>query len=137
MASRMLNVLYVGSNAGARTFKVVSGMQDWHTYLPKSVNEALGMYIFYTPDVIVFEGESETAQAVFDHLAEVTHASPRFVEAMLVLSDGELWQAPESAVLHQISAYAEPMELISAIAELVQVREEAVFAQQYADEVPC
>ncbi len=130
--AELLNVLYVGSEAGGRGFKAIAKTQGWETYLPESVNEALGMYIFYAPHVIVLEGDTSLAQQVFEHLSEVTHASPRYVEAMMVLSDDVAWLAPEGAVLSQISFCAEPPEIFMTVRQLLRAREEAVYQRQYA-----
>lgn len=130
--AELLNVLYVGSEAGGRGFKAIAGTQGWETYLPESVNEALGMYVFYAPELIVFEGDTNLAQRVFEHLADVTHASPRYVEAMLVLSDDVAWDAPEATVLMQVSCCAEPPELFTSVRQLMRAREDAVYERQYA-----
>lgn len=130
--AELLNVLYVGSEAGGRGFKAIAKTQGWETYLPESVNEALGMYIFYAPHLIVLEGDTPLAHQVFEHLSEVTHASPRYVEAMMVLSDDVAWLAPEGVVLSQISFCAEPPEIFMTVRQLLRAREEAVYQRQYA-----
>ncbi|GIK67214.1 MAG: hypothetical protein BroJett018_50080 [Chloroflexota bacterium] len=130
--AELLNVLYIGSDAGGRGFKAIAKTQGWETYLPESINEALGMYIFYAPHLIVFEGDTLLAQNAFEHLSEVAYASPRYVEAMLVLSDDVVWDAPEGAVLSQISCCAEPPEVFMAVRQLLRAREDAVYERQYA-----
>ena len=71
------------------------------------------------------------SQQVFDHLSEVTHASPRYVEAMMVLSDDVAWLAPEGVVLSQISFCAEPPEIFMTVRQLLRAREDAVYERQY------
>lgn len=131
--SEALNVLFVGSKAAGRGFKAVAATQGWATYLPTSVNEALGMYVFYAPEVIIIEGDIPIAEQVFEHLAEVTHASPRYIEAMVVLSDGPAWETPEDTLLAQLPCCAEPPEIFATIRNLLAAREQAVYRRQYVE----
>lgn len=87
-------------------------------FIAQSVDEALGMYITYMPEAIILDGENAMAREVFDHLSDVTHATPRTVEAMLVLNAA--WEPPPRTIMN----YAcKGDDLQRAIDDLLQARE--------------
>ena len=68
-----------------------------------SVKQALGIYVHYMPDVVIFDGESIEARLAFEHLADVAVSSPYGLDALLVVNArGCCWDTPDGAVLHQV-----------------------------------
>lgn len=118
-----LNILYVGNTENS-TILPALGEQ---VMSPQSVQEALAMYVLYFPEIIVFEGNSELVRDVFYHLSSgITAASPIGVEAMLVIADGEQWQAPSNTLIYQLASDASAAAIEAAVADLSQKRETAL-----------
>lgn len=118
-----LNILYVGNTENS-TLLPALGEQ---VMSPQSVQEALAMYVLYFPEIIVFEGNSELVRDVFYHLSSgITLASPMGVEAMLVIADGEPWQAPSNTIIRQLTSSASAAAVAEAVADLLNKRETAL-----------
>lgn len=132
MMNQSLNILYIGSHSGGLNFQLATVKQDWQLYLPATSLEALGMYIGYMPNVVIFEGDTHLALEVFNHLRHVTHASPQLVEAFLVLSDDVVWDAPPATVLHQLPKCATLPELIAGVYRVRQACDTAIYEHHVA-----
>jgi len=123
------NILYVGDIERGRALYAAAGERDWYVYLPADMWEALTMYTFYFPDVIVIDAAARytLAQEVYFHLRSV-NAQP-----MLILaddSDPDPWNASEPAVRllpHTLSR----AELLTVIADAVRHSYEQRLHQQF------
>jgi len=74
-------ILFIGDEERADEFKTQADDLQWLLFNPTEVLEALGMYTFYFPDVIVIDSASEIAAESFMHLASVN------AENIIVLTD--------------------------------------------------
>lgn len=105
MTNQNISVLYVGDN--------LSNVQNanWHIWHAQDVQEALANYIYYMPDVIIFDANCEITAEVFDHISSVTHASPRDLEAILMIGGGN-WQQPQKSVMWQVHTSENLAEIV-------------------------
>src|SRR5690349_10463324 len=69
MSAEHPNILYVGAADEGRALLDAVEPLRWCVYLPEEVREALALYITYFPDVVVLDGESRQAEAVYYHLS--------------------------------------------------------------------
>jgi CheY-like chemotaxis protein len=78
------NILYVGDIDRGRALLAAVQAEGGYVYLPAELNEALAMYVFYLPDVVVIDGTTRPILALeaFYHLHSV-NAQP-----MVLLSNG-------------------------------------------------
>jgi DNA-binding response OmpR family regulator len=79
-------ILYVGRRAEGRALHDYVRRCGWQVYLPEATAEALGMYVFYAPDVIVLDvaRAPDTAWESYRHLRTVD-AGP-----LLLLTDDDI-----------------------------------------------
>lgn len=121
MTNKHISVLYVGDELS----KIEN--ENWHIWNPKDVQEALATYVYFMPDVIIFDANSEISTEVFDHISTITHASPRDLEAILMIGDGT-WQQPQKSVMWQVHTSENLAEIVE---DLLHTREvESVWGAQ-------
>jgi hypothetical protein len=113
-------ILYVGDAARGRALHEAAAARGWHVYVPTETMEALGIYIFYSPSIVVVEAGSGFAAEVYRHLRSVE------AEPLLILADAaqkKAWSLmATSGVLRES---AEVDEIMAAIANLLDSREPA------------
>jgi hypothetical protein len=113
-------ILYVGDAGQGRKLHDAAGERGWYVYVPTEAREALGIYIFYMPAIVVIDASSDFAHEVYRHLHSV-EAGP-----LLVLADKaqeKTWNiSGDSLVLPKV---AHEDEIIAAIASLLDSREAA------------
>ena len=116
-------ILYVGDSARGRALHNAAEERGWYVYVPTETKEALGIYIFYMPSVIVIDAGSDFAHEVYQHLHSV-EAGP-----LLILADKaqeKMWYSQTfSLVLPQ---FAQEEEIVAAIANLLDPKEAAAAA---------
>lgn len=67
-----------------------------------SVEQALAYYLFYAPHGIVLDAQDPQAVEVFSHLSDVTAASPRGTEIMVIYNADDTWVTPPKTVMIQL-----------------------------------
>lgn len=115
MTHKTISVLYIGDDAN------ISQNENWHIFQPADTMEALAQYITFMPDVTIIDADSPMSREVYDHLCSITHASPRDLEAMLVIcQDSSEWNTPNKTVLWCISHTEGIAEIVD---DLLKTRE--------------
>src|SRR5689334_18631753 len=113
-------ILYVGDARRGRALHDAAAEHGWYVYVPTETMEALGIYIFYMPGLVVIDAGSDFAQEVYRHLRSIE------AEPLLILADKaqqKTWNIPVAArVLPQGSQVD---EIVAAIANLLEAREPA------------
>jgi CheY-like chemotaxis protein len=118
MTAQHPNILYIGDvERGRALFAAVEHSGEGYVYLPADVLEALGMYVFYFPDVIVIDTMNQplTALEAYHHLRSVG-AAP-----MILLTSDE--RADGDDGVYRLPPLVSRDELLSAIRYIVQTHE--------------
>lgn len=114
-----LTILYVGERAHGRLLRAAAQARGWHVYLPTETLEALGMYIFYYPDLVVLDAFSGATLA-----AEVgAHLCSIQADSLLVVTDNtqqELWHDPAITARRVLPSTAPASEVVAAVIDLVE-----------------
>jgi hypothetical protein len=128
MIPENLSILYVGNQSNGVILPVLEKhlRDDWYLYVAQEVGLALGMYIFYLPHLVIFEGRSTLVDQVFYHISSVMKPSPRIIDGILVVADEPLGPTPPATILRQYPASITEAELLAAITRLARDCTDAV-----------
>jgi hypothetical protein len=114
-----LTILYVGECARGRLLRTDAHARGWHVYLPAETLEALGMYIFYYPDLVVLDAFSEATLA-----AEVgAHLCSIQADSLLVVTDNtrqDQWHNLAIAARCVLPSTAPASAVVAAVMDLVE-----------------
>ena len=112
-------ILFVGSSEkGTQLLNAVEPL-GWWVYQPETVNDTLGMYVAYLPDIIMMDAEAipEIVDELYFHLAPVAH------EPIIVIAHHERWS---DRVTHHLPAEASLAEIIDCVAEITHAEREPI-----------
>jgi CheY-like chemotaxis protein len=118
MTTQYPNILYIGDvERGRALLAAVERSGEGFVYLPADVMEALGMYVFYFPDVVVIDAINQPLAAleVYHHLRTVG-AAPII---LLTLDD----RSDSGDGVYRLPPLVSHDELLSAIRYIVQTHE--------------
>jgi hypothetical protein len=114
-----LTILYVGERVRGRLLRAAAQARGWHVYLPTETLEALGMYIFYYPDLVVLDASSQATLA-----AEVgAHLCSIKADSLLVVMDNtqqDQWHDLAIAARRVLPSTAPASEAVAAVIDLVE-----------------
>lgn len=110
-------ILYVGDTGRGQALQASANEHGWDVLLPGEMLEALAMYVFFFPDLVILDAAAnrDMAEAVFFHL--------RSVEApeLLVLADAS-GQGPWATVPPPEVAIMSPQVRMDELLEVVAGR---------------
>jgi hypothetical protein len=108
-----VGVLYIGDVERGRAFTAAAERGGWHVFLPADLLEALGMYLFYYPQVIIIDSLNQPllAAQAYQHLRSV-QAAP-----IIRLTDAPGAQADER--VYHVSLLADHQTILAAAREVL------------------
>lgn len=121
MSAQHPALLYIGNQEHGQTLHNIVAPADWFVHQPECEEEALAFYIFYMPDAIIIDTNSdmppETLESIVMHLQSVD------AQPILVLSDKQPeWQLEKPFQVTYLPQQSTPQLIIHNISE-------AIFAQ--------
>ena len=120
MMDSFLGIVYVGDARRGAALHATVGKYGWYVYTPSEAMEALGMYVFYSPALVVLDSGTDFAHEVYRHLLTVD-ARP-----LLILADpaqAAKWHVPASAGVGVLPLSASEDDVLAAIVELLGVQD--------------
>lgn len=113
-------IIYVGTHSFGRALQAVQHKHNWHVMIASETLEALAMYIFYYPHLVIIDTvpDRALAEAVCEHLRSV-HAQP-----LVVLADNPRsrpWSTMVSS-LHVIDRPSSSTMLVETISDVMGQR---------------
>ncbi len=113
-------ILYVGDSGRGQSLHAAAAQRGWYVYTPTEVMEALGMFVFYSPSIVVIEAGSDFAREVYRHLRSI-QANP-----LLFLADQaqqQAWALPTDSRVLPLASRED--EILSAVGKLLAADEPA------------
>jgi hypothetical protein len=93
--------------------------QDWDIICPTSINEALGLAVYYAPHAVVIDGDSDWLNELVVNLINVTGPSARIKDIVVRLADEPLdLEIPEFIDYHELPVNTAPDVLAQLLARL-------------------
>ena len=93
--------------------------QDWDIICPTSINEALGMAVYYAPHAVVIDGDSDWLNELALNLINVTGPSARMKDIVVRLADEPLdLDVPDYIDYHELPVNIAPDVLAQTLARL-------------------
>ena len=118
MSREMPLIVYVGNEERGERLQQMSASLGWTVLTATQELQALGMYVFYMPDLMIVdsEGNMAGAETVYAHLRSV-NAAP-----ILILAEPRpAFAAPPGAAVRVIPSAVEESQVILAAASLLQL----------------
>jgi hypothetical protein len=114
-----LNILYVGERVHGGLLRDAAQVRGWYVHLPSETLEALAMYIFYYPDLVVLDAFSAVnlAAGVGVHLCSIQ------ANSLLLVTDNtqqDQWHDRAIAARRAVPSTASGSEVVAAVMELVE-----------------
>jgi hypothetical protein len=93
--------------------------QDWDIICPTSINEALGLAVYYAPHAVVIDGDSDWLNELVLNLINVTGPSARMKDIVVRLADEPLdLDVPDYIDYHELPVNIAPDVLAQTLARL-------------------
>jgi hypothetical protein len=93
--------------------------QDWDIICPTSINEALGLAVYYAPHAVVIEGDSDWLNELALNLISVTGPSARMRDIIVRIADSPLEvDVPDFIDYHELPVNIAPDVLAQTLARL-------------------
>ena len=93
--------------------------QDWDIICPTSINEALGLAVYYAPHAVVIDGDSDWLNELALNLINVTGPSARMKDIVVRLADEPLdLHVPDFIDYHELPVNIAPEVLAQLLARL-------------------
>lgn len=93
--------------------------QGWDIICPTSINEALGLAVYYAPHAVVIDGDSDWLNELVLNLINVTGPSARMKDIVVRLADEPLdLEVPEYIDYHELPVNIAPDVLAQTLARL-------------------
>jgi hypothetical protein len=93
--------------------------QDWDIICPTSINEALGLAVYYAPHAVVIDGDSDWLNELVLNLINVTGPSARMKDIVVRLADEPLdLDVPDYIEYHELPVNTAPDVLAQLLARL-------------------
>jgi hypothetical protein len=128
MSPQELTILYAGQPESEGARRLQHAMPAAHIYWTHDMMEVLAHYVHYAPHLLVFDAGLDWASAALGHIREVTQASPRKMEALLVFNPPHPCAAPPETVMQTVYLADEGPGLKGVIADLLAERAARVAA---------
>lgn len=104
--------------------------QGWDIICPTSINEALGLAVYYAPHAVVIDGDSDWLNELALNLINVTGPSARMKDIVVRLADEPLdLHVPDYIDYHELPVNIAPEVLAQTLARLDAGR---IVQRQYA-----
>jgi hypothetical protein len=119
LSEQFVTLLYVGDSARGEQLQTSATSRGWNLLRPTELLEALALYVFCFPDLVVLDAtvERDLAEAVFFHLRSVE------APALLVLTETTTpgpWDGLPSPAVTIIQPTAHPDALLDLVANRVE-----------------
>ncbi len=119
LSDRFVTLLYVGDSAQGDQLQTSATSRGWNLLRPTELMEALALYVFCFPDLVVLDAtvDCDLAEAVFFHLRSVD------APALLVLTEATTpgpWDGLPSPAVTVIPPTAHPDVLLDLVANRVE-----------------
>jgi|GEM_PF-1422694 len=119
LSDRFVTLLYVGYSAQGDQLQTSATSRGWNFLRPTALLEALALYVFCFPDLVVLDAtvERDLAEAVFFHLRSID------APALLVLTEATIpgpWDGLPSPTVTVIPPVAHPDALLDLVANRVE-----------------
>lgn len=93
--------------------------QNWDIICPTSINEALGLAVYYAPHAVVIDGDSDWLNELALNLINVTGPSARMRDIVVRLADVPLeLDVPDYIDYHELPVNIAPDVLAQTLAKL-------------------
>ncbi len=93
--------------------------QDWDIICPTSINEALGLAVYYAPHAVVIDGDSDWLNELVVNLINVTGPSARMKDIVVRIAEQPLeLDVPEYIDYHELPVNIAPNVLAQTLARL-------------------
>jgi len=93
--------------------------QDWDIICPTSINEALGLAVYYAPHAVVIDGDSDWLNELVLNLVSVTGPSARMKDIIVRIAAEPLdLEVPEFIDYHELPVTIAPDVLAQTLAKL-------------------
>lgn len=113
-----LTILYATDDNSSR-LNASHIAQDWDVICPTSINEALGLTVYYAPHAIVIDGDSDWLNELVVHLINVTGPSARMQDIIVRIADEPLdLDVPAFIDYHELPVTIAPDVLAGMLARL-------------------
>jgi hypothetical protein len=96
MSKENPNVLYIGADEADGARLTMAAPHTWSIHLPTKLMQALGMYIWYVPDVTVIDMCAPYAVDVYQHLRTVDADPIILLTDDLFPADARVYTLPRS-----------------------------------------
>ena len=102
----MLQILFIGEHENGLMLQEAAANRGWHVHLPEASMEALGMYVFYMPNVVVIEdaGQPGAAADAYFHLSTLGDSTPILLTGQTPHPEVETLPNDPEAILSAIAA---------------------------------
>jgi hypothetical protein len=120
MMDSFVGIIYAGDAGRGAALHAAVSKYGWYIYTPADAMEALGMYIFYSPALVVIETGTDFAHEVYRHLVTVD-ARPLLILAT-AMHEAE-WQIPATSEIGVLPLDAGQDEIIAAIGVLLEIQD--------------
>lgn len=119
LSDRLVTLLYVGDSTRGEQLQTSATSRGWNCLRPTELLEALALYVFCFPDLVVLDAtvERDLAAAVFFHLRSVD------APALLVLTEATTpgpWDGLPSPAVTVIPPTAHPDALLDLVADQIE-----------------
>ncbi len=84
-----LTILYATDDMTSR-LTAARAARTWEVFCPATINEALGMAVYYAPHAVVIDGDSSWLNELALHLTNVTGPSARLHEVIVRIGETPL-----------------------------------------------
>lgn len=93
--------------------------QDWDIICPTSINEALGLAVYYAPHAVVIDGDSDWLNELVVNLINVTGPSARMKDIIVRIAEQPLeLDVPDYIDYHELPVNIAPDVLAQTLARL-------------------
>ena len=113
-----LTILYATDDMTSRlnTSRIT---QDWDIICPTSINEALGLAVYYAPHAIVIDGDSDWLNELALNLINVTGPSARMKDIVVRIAEESLdLDVPDFIEYHELPVTIAPDVLAQTLSKL-------------------
>ncbi len=113
-----LTILYATDDMTSR-LKASRITQGWDIICPTSINEALGLAVYYAPHAVVIDGDSDWLNELAENLINVTGPSARMKDIIVRVAAEPLdLEVPEFIDYHELPVNIAPDVLAQTLAKL-------------------
>lgn len=121
MSANHPNILYIGNELRRENFAEQVINHDWHVFMPFEVEEALAQYVFFLPDMVIFDTTTDENFTPADFDEVYMHLHSIAVEPIIIVSD-DAWDTTELPFSVLLPSTATIEEITEAIETLIYVR---------------